>query len=360
MSAFIDLSGERFGRLKIIEKQPESRIRIKWVCQCDCGNKAIVSGSALKSGNTRSCGCLKMEGGREGKITHGQSDSPTYKSWSDMKSRCSNPKRLDYSDYGGRGINVCDRWVDSFSLFLADMGFRPSGTTLDRLDVNGDYCPENCRWATAKQQQRNKRNTKHVIFRGGAKSLAEWAEVLHLPYDVIRYRLKAGWTPEEAFTIPVRDLEDFLTLDGVKKTKAQWCKEKGITQNALLGRLRRGWSVADALNTPVAAKKHERGLTLNGVTKSKSQWARDYGISDGVLLTRLKKGWSPEVALTTPMKERPESRLITHKGITLPLTDWAKQLGIKPVTLGSRLNSGWAIEDALSRKVQKRTQSNIP
>lgn len=355
MSAFVDLSGKRFGRLTIIEKQPESKIKIKWICKCDCGNYAIVFGSSLKTGNTRSCGCLKMEGGRDGKITHGQSDTPTYKSWSDMKSRCSNSRKKDYMDYGGRGIKVCDRWLNSFSLFLEDMGTRPPGTTLDRIDVNGDYSPENCRWATAKQQQRNKRNNNNVVFRGRSRSLAEWAEGLRMPYDVLRYRLKAGWTPEEAFTIPVRDLEDFLTLDGVKKTKAQWCKEKGLTQNALLGRLQRGWSVADALNTPMVTKKHQRGLTFQGVTKSKSQWARDHGLTSSVLLSRIKKGWPIEKALETPMQEKPEARLITYQGTTLPLTAWARRVGMKPVTLSSRLNSGWSIEEALSKTVQKRT-----
>ena len=360
MSAFINLVGETFGRLTVLEKQPESKIKLKWICQCDCGKRTIVLGGGLKSGNTRSCGCLKMEGGRDGKITHGQSDSPTYKSWSDMKSRCNNPRKLDYPDYGGRGIQVCDRWMNSFSLFLADMGFRPNGTTLDRIDVNGHYQPDNCRWATQKQQQRNKRNTRNVLFRGRSRSLAEWAEGLHLPYDVLRYRLNAGWTPEEAFTKPIRDLEDFLELDGVRKTKLQWCLEKGLTQNALLGRLSRGWSIADALNTPINIKKHERGLTFQGVTKSKSQWARDFGLSNSVLLSRIKKGWSIEDALNTPMAAKPEVRLITYNGLTKPATDWARSVGIKPVTLFSRLNAGWSIEDALTKKTQKRTQSKIP
>jgi hypothetical protein len=130
-----------------------------WLCQCECGNTVVVNGNALRRGNTRSCGCLQKDEASLRRRTHGMKGTPTYRSWVAMKNRCTNPRQDNYGRYGARGIAVCDRWLGEggFDAFLYDMGERPEGTTLDRIDPDGNYEPANCRWATAEEQERNKR-----------------------------------------------------------------------------------------------------------------------------------------------------------------------------------------------------------
>lgn len=158
------LAGERFGRLSAISNiGVNGNLQRLWLCQCDCGENTTVAGAGLRSGNTQSCGCIRRERairlGCERK-THGEATTrtPEYYSWSAMKERCLNPRKDNYPRYGGRGILVCDRWREDFEAFLADMGRRPSQRhTLDRIDTNGNYEPDNCQWSTPKQQANNRR-----------------------------------------------------------------------------------------------------------------------------------------------------------------------------------------------------------
>lgn len=161
MPAFKNITGLRFGRLVAVEprdRDPWGSVR--WLCVCDCGSSIVVSRRSLAAGLTRSCWCLRREAAvKTGKktATHGQTDTPTWRSWKAMLDRCTYTTNISWKNYGGRGITVCDRWR-SFANFLADMGPRPPGTTLDRRDNDGDYKKGNCRWATPREQRVNQRS----------------------------------------------------------------------------------------------------------------------------------------------------------------------------------------------------------
>jgi AP2 domain. len=162
MGKFIDLSGKRFGRLFVIGRAPNKGKDTVWLCRCDCGTEKVVRGNDIKRGKIESCGCLHSEMLIKRNYVHGHSAKGKftyeYHSWASMIQRCENEKRNNFKYYGGRGIKVCDRWKNSFENFLEDMGPRPSKNhTLDRIDVNGNYEPSNCRWVDKSNQSRNQR-----------------------------------------------------------------------------------------------------------------------------------------------------------------------------------------------------------
>lgn len=198
----LELTGLRFGRLIAKEYVGNSN----WLCACDCGNSTVVQGADLKAGKTRSCWCFRRESVKARATTHGLRRTQEYELWLAMKKRCSWKKHAGYAIYGGRGIRVCKKWINNFPAFLKDMGLRPTPKhTVDRKNSDGNYTPSNCRWATTKEQNRNRRNAIFLTWRGEKKLLIEWAESLGFSYETLYNRLKCyGWTVGRALSTPVR------------------------------------------------------------------------------------------------------------------------------------------------------------
>lgn len=192
-------TGTRFGRLTILERAP----RYKVVCQCDCGEQPTVSARALKYGATRSCGCLHSEQLAARNRTHGQAESRTYRIWSGMLTRCTNPNRREFKWYGGAGIRVCHRW-QKFENFLADMGEAPPELSIERRDTRGDYCAENCYWATDKQQADNRTDSIRLTYDGETLPLTEWASRTGVAYGTLKSRIRLGWPVQRILTAPKR------------------------------------------------------------------------------------------------------------------------------------------------------------
>jgi len=204
MTAFKDITGTRFGRLVVL--RVAGRGPTRWECVCDCGALCIAIGHKIKSGHTKSCGCLRKETIAEigrASSTHGMNGKTEYSIWQNMKDRCLNPRSKDYANYGGRGVSVCEKWL-TFEGFFEDMGNRPSlEHSLDRIDNDGHYSKENCHWATQRQQHRNKRTNKIIEFNGESLCAIEWAERLSMPDSTLHSRLDRGWSVERALTEPV-------------------------------------------------------------------------------------------------------------------------------------------------------------
>jgi len=157
----IDLAGKTFGYLTVVKRvNKEKPKQVYWLCKCKCGNETVVQSGNLRTGSTKSCGCYGKEVARKQQTKHGLYYHPMYKTYNNIKQRCTNPKHKDYYLYGERGISVCNRWLESFKYFLEDMGERPEGKTVDRINNYGNYEPTNCRWATHKEQRANQRKRK--------------------------------------------------------------------------------------------------------------------------------------------------------------------------------------------------------
>lgn len=204
----VDLTGQRFGRLVAIELHSVLRGKISiWRCRCDCGSACNVRISDLRSSKTKSCGCLYSESRSEINLKHGCSrvgrQTPENKIWKRMKARCHTPSDGCYYKYGARGITVCQRWRDSFPAFLEDMGPRPGQEySIERVNNDGPYCPENCKWVTRETQSRNKRSNRWITFDGLTLCLTDWSVKTGINLRTLHARLSSGWSIERALTEP--------------------------------------------------------------------------------------------------------------------------------------------------------------
>lgn len=249
-----DLTGQRFGRLVAVKRgENDKNNHTTWVCKCDCGNTKIINANNLRTGKSQSCGCATKESARKRKTTHGESKTRLYKIWAEIKERCYSPKNTSYKYYGERGIKMCNEWFYSYGTFKewASTNGYTDELTIDRINVNGNYEPNNCRWATYKEQANNKRNNRFIMFNNEIHTLAEWADIVNIDQDILFMRLKRGWSEEKTLTTPIRDYSCKDHLGNVYSSMSEMCRHYGIKLATYSRRIKDGYSQEDALTIPV-------------------------------------------------------------------------------------------------------------
>lgn len=241
-----DLTGKTYGRLTVLGYVESRKHRAYWRCLCECGGEKVVMSAALTNALTKSCGCLAKEINAKRCTKHGASTYSGYGSWKAMISRCHNPDDRDYPHYGGRGIFVSERWHD-VSAFAEDMGEKLPGQSIDRLDPEKGYSPDNCRWTDAKGQGENKRNNVKVMFNGEMKHIAAiWREA-GMRESTFYHRINSGMTHEEAVRLPVKRKNELVTINGKSMTIKQWAEASGIKYATLRYRIARGLKGGDLI-----------------------------------------------------------------------------------------------------------------
>lgn len=211
----IDYTGLRFGRLVVTSFSHRIKGESFYSCLCDCGNTSVVRRTNLRVKHTMSCGCLEKEIKLVAKLIHGEHSkgkmSVEYRIWHHIKSRCANPNEKAYHHYGGRGIKMCDEWLNDPAKFISDMGRRPNDKlSIDRIDNNGNYCKENCRWATKAEQNSNTRRNVFLTHNGKTMTIKQWESELGTKINLIQSRIRAGWSTERALTEPANAYKDAI------------------------------------------------------------------------------------------------------------------------------------------------------
>jgi hypothetical protein len=204
-----DISGQRFGHLVAVRfAYVNEKKKTMWHCRCECGKELIVGATNLKTGNSKSCGCIKSQVISVSRTTHGKSGTAGYQTFFSMINRCTNPTESAYKNYGGRGITVCDRWLEpgGYERFVEDMGPRPPGMTIERVDNEKGYSPDNCVWADLETQGNNRRNNVRVTWEGREMTLTQACALVGKSFPTVWHRLSvAKWPLERALTQPIRD-----------------------------------------------------------------------------------------------------------------------------------------------------------
>lgn len=248
MSALINLTGMVFGRLTVLSRveNPKKAIgntnqQAFWLCRCLCGKETIVRSQSLRTGETTSCGCFHRHIASQSLRTHGKSHTPEHQAYVHIRQRCLNTRDASYHRYGGRGIQCL--WA-SFQDFLKDMGPRPGPQySIDRIDNNGHYRKENCRWATQAEQMNNMSRNHVLTFNGATRSLSEWSKVTGLNYGTLVWRIQSRWTAERALTTPSDNplRNPYLTYRGTTLRLNEWARRLGISPATIQYRRHSGW-----------------------------------------------------------------------------------------------------------------------
>lgn len=288
-----DRTGESFGRLTILSRgEIASGRNYYWVCECACGNTTKVTYSNLKSGSVVSCGCFSKE-----RLTkHGGAKHPLYQTWNGMMQRCHNPGDKNYAGYGGRGIEVCDRWKD-FRNFSADMSPKPKGTSIDRIDNDKGYFLENCRWADNQTQASNKRNNNYAIVKGSKVTLSQVARENNMCFATLHDRIyKTGMTLSQAIEKPIMKAKKHDVGNGVLMTASQIAKVLGTTKDTINVRIRNGVTGSDLLKPLREYPKYE----VEGEYLTVGQIAKKYNLKVVTIKQRIKYGKTGKELIAPP------------------------------------------------------------
>ncbi len=251
---FKDYTGKKFGRWTAV-KLYDGPGPASWHCKCECGTLRVVNNHNLRNGLSSSCGCRRVEVAFAKALKHGESVggsiSVEFNIYRRILSRCFRKADSNYPRYGGRGITVCQRWIESVENFIEDMGRRPSPShSIDRIDNNAGYSPENCRWATSKEQANNRRSSRIVTVEGVSKTLAQWADQSGVDADTIGARLKRGWNAKSAVWNTSRGRR-FIKVNGVRMLLSEACANAGMPYSIVNSRLKIGWKIGMALTQPI-------------------------------------------------------------------------------------------------------------
>lgn len=344
----LDLCGMRFGKLVVQRLHHRDGSAVWWECLCDCGRLKVVRGSNLRQGTVQSCGCLL----RDAHTTHGDSRTRLHNIWLDMKGRCTNPNHPRYCSYGGRGITICPEWSNSFATFrewAMDNGYRDD-LSVDRIDNNSGYCPENCRFTDSIQQANNKGNNYHITYNGRTQTINEWARELGLSVKTLRSRIdRSKWSIKEALLTPAATPNKLYTYNGETHTIVEWAQLKGMSEATLRSRLNNeGWSFDKAITEPIT--QNEKYLEYNGEVHTQKEWGEITGLGT-TFRSRIRQGWSIKDAVETPLlkkRTKPINAPVTYNGDTMPLKDLCAKYNKNYHTIQTRLQRGWTINEAMS------------
>ena len=253
MGAFIDRTGQRYGSLTAVSPVKRGRV-IHWECRCDCGNVTYPTSATLGNGSSMSCGCSRKTdafraNAKAKKTKHGYFGTPEYGVWGGIVDRCENPNSKGWDNYGGRGIRVDPVWRDNPVAFIESMGPRPTPKhSVERLDVNGPYAPNNCVWATQEEQSNNKRNNVILTFEGKTQTMAQWARELGISQGALRDRLKVR-DVEGALNFAPVERGTKVEFNGESKLIREWAEELGFSRRGLMKRLK-VMSIEEAFTKP--------------------------------------------------------------------------------------------------------------
>jgi hypothetical protein len=311
-----NLDGNKYGRLTVIktflkETGPDKILQKFCECVCSCGKTVEVLANNLIIKRTASCGCKKLKGGTLDGIPINSKTFPVeYNAWKHMNHRCYNEKTEGYKYYGARGISVCESWRGSFEKFLLDIGKKPTEEhQLDRIDNDGNYEPENCRWVTPKENSANRRNSLFITFDGETLSLADWALKLNINYNTLRTRYYDGKPIEEVLeggrrSSPINPDTYLLEYRGESKTINEWSPIIGLSKEIILNRLRDSWDVEKIFTTPLRKRKESgeiknKNISYNGIIKTLGEWALFLGKDYNTIKNRYLAGHPLEVVLSS-------------------------------------------------------------
>ena len=310
MPAALSLCGIKFGKLTVISRIGRTHSdRIYWECLCDCGQTTKATTASLRGGSVTSCGCSKSHYalGIPTNVYIGMSRTPEYTAWIRMRRSCYDTDYKDYPRYGGRGIRVCDEWLHDFTAFLSYVGNRPSRShSIDRFpNNNGNYEPGNVRWATQKEQARNRRTCAMLTHNGTTLSLVEWSDSTGIPYKLLKSRHRLNWPAEQILATPAVT-PTTITLNGETHTIAEWSKKTGIKKATIAHRLRQGFSPEKVLAS--GGRTWKKKIEHNGMSMTVSEFAKKLGIPARVIYGRLGLGWTMDQIASTPHAKRQRPR----------------------------------------------------